>query len=187
MATAPPILVSPRYEERRRYKAKYPDKIRASHREYQRRKRTKNPEAVLEYQRNWRKKNRIKCAAYYRKYRLANKTQVNANYRKWKAANPGARIAHSLRTTIRDALKGTKLRASAIRLLGCSIDELKFHLARKFQLGMTMFNYGSVWHLDHIKPCSSFDLSDPRQQEICFHYSNLMPLFAMQNVIKGGA
>ena len=49
---------------------------------------------------------------------------------------------------------------------------------------MTRENYGK-WHIDHIRPCSSFDLSKPEEQSICFHYSNLMPLWAEENLKKG--
>lgn len=41
------------------------------------------------------------------------------------------------------------------------------------------------WNIDHIKPCTKFDLSDPKQQEICFNYKNLQPLWAVDNIRKG--
>lgn len=40
------------------------------------------------------------------------------------------------------------------------------------------------WHVDHIIPCSSFDLTDIKQQKICFHYTNLQPLWAIDNLKK---
>lgn len=50
---------------------------------------------------------------------------------------------------------------------------------------MSWENYGFYgWHIDHIKPCSKFDLTDPKQQEQCFHYSNLQPLWAIENFKK---
>jgi hypothetical protein len=49
---------------------------------------------------------------------------------------------------------------------------------------MSWNNYGK-WHLDHIKPCASFDLSKKQEQKICFHYSNFQPLWAKDNLIKG--
>jgi hypothetical protein len=51
---------------------------------------------------------------------------------------------------------------------------------------MTWDNYGKYgWHLDHIKPCSSFNLKDPEQQLQCFHWSNQQPLWAKDNLSKG--
>jgi len=49
---------------------------------------------------------------------------------------------------------------------------------------MNFDNYGK-WHLDHIKPCASFDLSKPEEQQKCFHYTNLQPLWAKDNLTKG--
>ena len=65
-----------------------------------------------------------------------------------------------------------------------SIENLWIHLEKSFKPGMTRENYGK-WHIDHIRPCSSFDLSKPEEQSICFHYSNLMPLWAEENLKKG--
>jgi hypothetical protein len=71
-----------------------------------------------------------------------------------------------------------------MRLLGCDVSQLWEHLESMFQEGMTKENYGK-WHVDHIKPCASFDMYDPEQQKQCFHYSNLQPLWAEDNLIKG--
>jgi hypothetical protein len=56
-------------------------------------------------------------------------------------------------------------------------------LEKKFLPGMNWENYGE-WHIDHIVPCSSFDLSKSEQQKICFNYSNLQPLWAADNIRK---
>jgi hypothetical protein len=50
---------------------------------------------------------------------------------------------------------------------------------------MSWDNYGyEGWHIDHIKPIAKFDLSDPIQRAQCFHYSNLQPLWALDNMRK---
>ena len=69
-------------------------------------------------------------------------------------------------------------------LTGCTIPYLRGYLEGKFKEGMTWENYGS-WHVDHIKPCASFDLTKKEEQEKCFHYTNLQPLWALENIKKG--
>jgi hypothetical protein len=79
-----------------------------------------------------------------------------------------------------------KKKESAIKLLGCTIDFLRQYLEKQFQPGMSWDNWGlHGWHIDHIRPCVSFDLTKPAQQRICFHYSNLQPLWALDNIRKG--
>ena len=71
-----------------------------------------------------------------------------------------------------------------MKLVGCSIDQLKQHLEFQFKPGMTWNNYGK-WHVDHKKPCASFDLSKPSEQRKCFNWKNLQPLWAEENLSKG--
>lgn len=49
---------------------------------------------------------------------------------------------------------------------------------------MSWDNHGKFWHIDHITPCKSFDLTDPIQQKICFNYMNLQPLWNYENLQK---
>ena len=79
--------------------------------------------------------------------------------------------------------KGKKCN-STVKLLGCSIKNFKKHMELQFKNGMTWENYGK-WHIDHIKPCSLFDLTKPEDQRKCFHYTNLQPLWAKDNIVKG--
>jgi hypothetical protein len=66
------------------------------------------------------------------------------------------------------------------------MSDLFKHLESKFTEGMSWSNYGyKGWHVDHIKPCASFDLSDPEEQKKCFHYTNLQPLWWYDNFKKG--
>ena len=67
---------------------------------------------------------------------------------------------------------------------GCSIDFLVKHIEKQFKNGMNWENRNK-WHIDHIKPCANFDLTDTKQQLECFHYTNLQPLWAVENMKKG--
>jgi hypothetical protein len=94
-------------------------------------------------------------------------------------------MTRSLRSRINHAVKRDSKSASTLELVGCTIEFLRDYLESKFTLEMTWDNYGSYWHIDHIRPCASFNMADPEQQKICFHYTNLQPLEATENIRKG--
>lgn len=72
-----------------------------------------------------------------------------------------------------------------MELLGCDINFLRGHLESKFQKGMTWENYNHKgWHMDHIIPCAVFDMTNEEEQRVCFHYTNLQPLWAKDNISK---
>jgi hypothetical protein len=113
--------------------------------------------------------------------------QYKRDYEKrWKESNPTKKIACDLRSRIWSTLKGKKKYSHFRELVGCSDDFLKEYLESLFQEGMTWHNHGQYgWHIDHIIPCSSFDLTDPEEQKKCFHYTNLQPLWWYDNIKKG--
>lgn len=133
------------------------------------------PEFVSGYLKNYREKHRETLLEKRREYiRLRLRT------------NPEFRLRHYLRSRLWRPLLGRAKSAKTLELLGCSISELRSHLESKFKPGMSWENYGPIWHVDHIKPIISFDLTDPEQQRLCCHWSNLQPLFAADNISKGG-
>ena len=71
-----------------------------------------------------------------------------------------------------------------LKLIGSSVPFVRKWIESKFVDGMTWDNHGE-WHIDHIRPCASFDLTDPDQQKECFNYKNLQPLWAKDNLTKG--
>jgi biotin operon repressor len=92
-----------------------------------------------------------------------------------------------LRNRVKAAIKygATKKYASTMELLGCSVQEVRKHIESLWQPGMSWDNHGlKGWHIDHIKPCASFDLTDPKQQKECFHWTNLQPLWWHENLKK---
>lgn len=133
------------------------------------RNRLKNREKVLAATRLWRKKNPDKVRAYKQKRMLEAEHKVLERYR----------------TRVWWALKRNQKAAKTRELLGCSEAVLKQHLEALFVPGMTWENYGPVWHVDHKRPCASFDFSDAAQQRECFNFTNLQPLFAADNFSKG--
>ena len=121
---------------------------------------------------------------FYRRHTAKIKSYKKKRFRDRYKSDIQFRLAHNLRSRLRNAIgKGFKT-GSAVRDLGCSIEELKTHLASKFQLGMSWENYGE-WHIDHIVPLCSFNLANREQLTRACNYKNLQPLWAEDNMIKG--
>ena len=123
--------------------------------------------------------------------RLQHKKTVSGRtskraYEKRKLSNDiQYRLACRLRRRLSQALKGIYKSGSAVHDLGCSIEKFKVYLESLFQSGMSWDNYGE-WHIDHIIPLSKFDLTDREQLLKACHYTNLQPLWAEDNLRKGG-
>lgn len=129
---------------------------------------------TLEYGKAYKKprlKERLERQRVWRK-----ETDHSAKY----LSIPQNRIAHNLRNRLGKAIRGE---VSAVRDLGCSIDELKTILESKFTHGMSWDNYGE-WHIDHIKPLSKFNLTNSQEVLQACHYTNLQPLWAKDNIVK---
>lgn len=73
------------------------------------------------------------------------------------------------------------------KLIGCTPTALKAYLESRFVSGMTWDNRGSEWHVDHIQPFRSFDLSDPEQRRAACHYTNLQPVWLSDHKSKTSA
>ena len=133
-----------------------------------------NREHFAEYMRQWRKDN----ATRIKNYKLQYHKDVESKQIEY-------RMLHSLRGRLRQALNGTIKSRRTMELIGCSMAQLKEHLASKFKDGMTWDNYGRKgWHIDHVIPCASFNMTEPNEQKKCFHYTNLQPLWWLDNCRK---
>ena len=158
-----------RLEEKRLELKLYPEKMKQRRQEQYIKHREKRLLAVKEY--NKKNKNKIR--------------KRNAEYTINRYHNdPAFKIKMTLSRRMRALIK--KDGSRTVDLIGCSIDDLKKHLEAKFTHGMNWGNYGrNGWHIDHILPCASFDLTKKKQQKICFHYTNLQPLWEADNIRKG--
>jgi hypothetical protein len=139
---------------------------------------------IKKYQQEHKEKRRINERKRYKtnqKVRI-KKFKYIKNRRK---TNISYKLMCYLRTRTYQALRGICKSQRTTKLIGCSIEFLKGYLQAQFRQGMTWQNYGK-WHVDHIKPCASFDLSQAEEQAKCFNYKNLQPLWAIDNLIKGG-
>jgi hypothetical protein len=128
---------------------------------------------------NYRLEHKEEIKQYHKNYKerrtkhIKNRKKTDINFR----------LSCYLRTRVWSALKGINKSKSTIKLLGCSIEKLKKHLEKHFKPRMSWANYGK-WHIDHIRPCASFDLSKPSEQFKCFNYKNLRPLWKAENLSR---
>lgn len=155
--------------------------------------RLRNLANIKDKQKNYYALNRDEIRARERAKYKANKSEIrtkrNRYFRGWSKSrrknNPVYRLSCNLRGRLNAALYGVTKSKSTFELLGCDPAFLWAYLETKFTDGMTRDNYGSHWHVDHIRPLASFDLIDPEEQKRAFHYTNLQPLEAMENIRKG--
>lgn len=144
----------------------------------------KHSEKLRAYTRNHYKNNTKKVGEYNRKYNKQNREAAARRLRKRRKNDPVFNLSMRLRSRLYSALRKNCKSGSAVRDLGCSIDYLKEYLESKFSEGMTWANR-SQWHIDHIIPLSSFDLTQRDQILKACHYTNLQPLWAKDNLRKG--
>jgi hypothetical protein len=162
--------------------------------------RKNNKHKIKTYGKKYRKLNKDKIKSRGKLYRAVNKDEIITRIKNWQKINKDKinrrqtiyrrkklktdvqfKLACRLRNRIWDSLKS----GSAVKDLGCTIDELKTYLESKFQTGMTWDNWSKDgWHIDHIKPLASFDLTDRKQMLEACHYTNLQPLWAKDNLAK---
>ena len=102
-----------------------------------------------------------------------------------KKIDPGFKLSKTLRSRIGSALSSIKAKKkmNTMSLTGCDINFLKKHLEKQFTDGMTWQNHGE-WHVDHIIPCASFDLTQKIEQQVCFNWRNLQPMWETDNLEK---
>jgi hypothetical protein len=168
--------------EKARGRAKTRNKIR-----YQ-----NDKEKCLEKNHQYFIKNKDHIKQITKEYYNKNKKHLNKmsyeRHKKKCQEDPSYKLSTRLRGRIKNALLTNNYakQDKTYNLIGCTPKFLKTYLESLFQSGMTWDNYGrNGWHIDHIIPCSKFDLNKKEEQKKCFHYTNLQPLWAIDNLKKG--
>lgn len=193
-------------EAMRRWRTNNPDKNKASHKRFRETHKEKRNAYSKQYYPEWIKENKelksqldkeyyeknkeqIKAKRMKRYYDMDDKSLIREYARKYQfdrnKADINFRLAGNMRSRLYKAIRGNFKGGSAVRDLGMKIPQFKDYIALKFKEGMTWDNYGSVWHLDHIIPLISFDLSIREELLKGAHYTNYQPLFGEENVKKG--
>lgn len=194
-------------DESKRYREKNKDKIRLRKKAWL----ETNKEYHKNYYNNNKNEFKLKSKKYYelnkdvlqlqhKEYYQKNKEHIKSKTKDYFKLNKNKiykhrnnrskndiqyKLSNNLRKRLIRALRNNQKSGSAVKDLGCTIEEFKTHLENKFLTGMTWDNWSKDgWHIDHIKPLVSFDLTDRKQMLEACHYTNLQPLWAKDNLAK---
>lgn len=138
-----------------------------------------------DYYKKWSIKNKKHRSEYRKEYAKANRERLSKNKTIKYNSDLSFKLKEVLRTRLSKAVRRDTKSGSAIKDLGCSISFFKKYLESKFEPGMTWGNYGPKgWHIDHVKPLDSFDLTNRNQLLEACHYTNLQPLWWRDNIKK---
>ena len=150
----------------------------------------RNKGKISVYNKTWKSEHKEEVKEYNHEYFIANQPAIqkrnSVNQRKYYKVNPNHRYAVSLRRRMNETMNGKKL-SSTWSLLGCDAEFFVNWI--EYQLEGTEYNfenYGTLWHLDHVMPCASFNLEILYDQITCCHWSNYQPLGCFDNLSKGG-
>lgn len=170
-------------EKTKKYYVENKEKINKRVRAYE----IKNRESVQKKKREYEKKNIEKTKEYKTTWAKNNKEKIkisSANYYKKMYESKEYRILSSMKSCFRIAIKRSR-NSSKFSELNYNIDDLINHLESTWTEGMSWDNYGKLgWHIDHIRPLSSFDLSDKQQMLDAWKLDNLRALWATENLKK---
>ena len=135
----------------------------------------------------YNKQNAETISIKYSEWRVKNKISISEKAKLRYQNDLEYKLLHILRVRIQKAVRLNCKKTSSKDLLGCSIEFYKKYLESKFNQEMTWDNYGrkkGCWSIDHIIPCSSFNLFDLEQLKQCFHYTNTQPMWWLDNLKK---
>ena len=182
------------------------NKWREKNQDYQKKWQEENKDKTRKYQQKYYKKNKVTRLVKSKEWRMNNIEKSRLSKKKWREKNKDRinklwmdryydryrndqqfKLSKNLRNRINKILLGINKSSDTLSLLGVkSVNEIKEYIELKFEKGMSWNNYNfETWHIDHIKPLHSFDLTKKEEQKKAFHYTNLQPLWAKDNLIKG--
>lgn len=126
---------------------------------------------------------------YNKEWNKNNRKHINEKRRERQKNVIQCYLRESIRSRIADCLKNYvkghyKKTQASLKYIGCDIETYIKWLEFNFDENMSWLNKGKIWHIDHIIPCASFDLSKQEEMLKCFNWSNTFPLLKKENLKK---
>lgn len=135
----------------------------------------------------WYRENRDRSLILSKKYNYENRDKIRScsrEYKRKRREDPRYRVERRVRHRVWKAIKrfGKNKSSKTFDLVGCDQEYLLKHIESQFREDMSWENYGQ-WHIDHIIPLASAKTEE--KLIALFHYTNLQPLWAEENIRKG--
>jgi len=145
-----------------------------------------NKEKVGQYNKNYKKKYRDEIKEYNRTYNIQNRTTIQSRqtrtHKERRKTDMNYKMSILLRSRLQKFCRGNY--SSIQNLVGCSIQNFRYWIEYNFNHKMNWNNHGTIWHIDHVLPCSKFDLTNDDEMKICSNWKNLRPLLTEKNLAK---
>ena len=142
-----------------------------------------NKEQVQEYNKKWKSKNKETVSEYNRQYAIDNhdciRKRKTLNERHRRHTDPVYKLQILTRNRFRKFYIGDHTSNDCV---GISFDEFVKWIESQFTGDMNWGNHGTLWHIDHVVPCHSFNFELEQDRNTCFHWSNTRPLLAKINI-----
>jgi hypothetical protein len=146
-----------------------------------------NRDKIAAYNKTYKAAHSEEAIVYNHQYNLDNRETIQRRQteyqRERRKTDEIFRLQGETRKKIGPLMKG-HCKENSVDLVGCNYDILMFWMKYQMVDNMTLENYGSVWHVDHVNPCANFDFNDEDDVKACYHWSNLRPMYAKENKSK---
>ena len=145
-----------------------------------------NKEKVNLYNKEYKAKIRDEIKEYNRIYNIQNRLEIQTRqtrtHKERRKTDMNYKMSILLRSRLQKFCRGNY--SSIQNLVGCSIQNFRYWIEYNFSIEMNWNNHGTIWHIDHVLPCSKFDLTNDIELRICSNWKNLRPLLAEKNLSK---
>jgi hypothetical protein len=146
----------------------------------------KNKEKISDYNKRYKSSHKKEISEYNKKYDTDNRKEIQkrqtANQYNRRRTDINFKMSGTLRSRLNRFILGNY--GSLKKLVGCDMTAFNKWLKHNFKEGMTFENHGSMWHNDHVIPCSMFNLENEVERKICFNWKNMRPLYASKNMSR---
>jgi len=141
---------------------------------------------ISSYNEKYKKEHCDEISVYNHNYNKNNRKIISERQRITREKRRGVDfkffIATSLRTKLYRFVKTKGNTCKEIEsIIGCDYNALEVWFRYLFEDKMSFYNYGEYWTIDHVYPCSKYDLTKDEMIYECFNWRNLRPMIKLHN------